>query len=159
MCIKSAGEPLMGYYILFFLKPEPMNRFLSGTLLEDDVRADDLIDPTAANYSRQKDAHICVFASKRHSSLFTVDLLWHLLGRIVYLSKFGALSRIYAEATTAEGEQMLRRFNFVLAPHQSHSGDPLFECRLTSDVIAQWQKWYSQRSFAQPAASPSLVLV
>ena len=139
MCIKSAGEPVMGYYILFFLKPESMNRFLSGELLEDDVRAADLNNPTAANYSRQIDAHICVFASKRHSSMFTVDLLWHLLGRVVYLAKFGALSKIYAEATTAEGERILRRFNFVPAPHLSHSGDPLFECRLTADVIAQWQ--------------------
>lgn len=151
MCIKIPGESVMGYYILFLLKPESMRRFLAGELLEDDVRAADLIEPTADNYSQQTDAHICVFASKRPFSLFTVDLFWHLLGRIGYMAQIGSLSTIYAEATTDEGERLLKRFKFEPSYNPYHKGDPLFQLRLTPATIRQWQQCYTDRSFSQPA--------
>lgn len=158
ICIKSKDEPVMGYYILFLLKPESMKRFLSGELLEDDVRSSDMLEPTPENFKNQRDAHICVFASKRHASLFTADLLWHLLGRIIYLAEFGNLSKIYAEATTVEGERILKRFKFQPAQGISHNGDPLFETTITPEKLAQWHHWYAERSFAQ-TTTPAPVFV
>lgn len=153
MCIKVPGEEVMGYYILFFLKPASMQRFLSGELLEDDICASDLIQPTADNYSHQTDVHICVFASKRHFSLFTVDLLWHLLGRIVYLGQFGRISRLYAEATTPEGQRILERFKFKPCHNPDYKGDSLFQLTVTPAIIKQWQEKYTQRSFSYPVGS------
>lgn len=149
MCFKFAGESIMGYYILFFLTTQSMERFLSGELLEDDVRASDLIKPLADQYAVQGDAHICVFASKRQSSLFTVDLLWHLIGRILYLAEYGSLRKLYAEATTEEGERILRRFKFELYDLPGHKGDPLLQLNLNSATVRQMKEWYTNRSFCQ----------
>jgi hypothetical protein len=158
ICIRAAGEPVMGYYILFFLKPESMKRFLAGELLKDDVRASDLTDPTINNYARQEDAHIGVFESTQQYSFFTVDLFWHLLGRIVYLAKFGRLSKIYAEPVTQEGQRILKLFNFEPAKNHNHNANRLFECKLTPEIIGQWEQCCARRSFIQPVTAPPPVL-
>lgn len=152
MCIKGTDGLMIGYYILLFLKQESMKRFLSGDLLEDDIHTSDLIEPTVDNYQRQQNAHICVFASKRHSSLFTIDLLWHLVGRIIYLAKYGNLSTIYAEGTTCEGEHILKRFKFEQVQNVDHKGDTLFKVQLTPEIIQSWQQCYARRSFVMPTS-------
>jgi hypothetical protein len=149
MCIKDADGSFMAYYILFFIKREALSSFLIGGLLEDDVISSDLIEPDPANYSKQEALHVCCFAARWHASMFTVDLVWHLIGRILHLAVTGSLSRIYAEAATANGQAFLKRFGFKRVYPDRAQGDPLFELRLTSTVLHEWEYRYKFRTFCR----------
>ncbi len=151
MCIKEKDASFMAYYIIFFLKPAALDAFLTGNLLEDDIQHTDLATPSSEVYLEQSELHICVFASRMHASMFTVDLLWHLIGRILDLAINGCLSTIYAEAATKEGQAFLARFGF--SPCYRAVGDPLFQLKFDLKILHEWERKYRLRSFCRDSSN------
>jgi hypothetical protein len=148
MCIRDTAGSFMAYYLVFFPKPQALKDYLAGHLAEDDIRASDLVEPLPEMYSKQEVIHLCVFASRLHASLFTVDLLWHLVGRFLKLATSGRLSTIYAEASTSEGQLMLLRFGFKRMSMR-HKGTPMFELNISPSVIKEWDRRYVLRTFCR----------
>jgi hypothetical protein len=156
MCIKDAGSSFMAYYIIFFLKPSALKAFLKGDLMEDDITPANLGKLFCGTYTRQESLHVCVFASRSHASMFTIDLLWHLVGRILELAVTGFLSTIYAEAATPSGQAFLRRFGFQPINQRRAQGDPLFELKLSPAILREWEERYRLRTFCRSSTNGPL---
>jgi hypothetical protein len=147
MCIKETGHPFMAYYLILFLKPQSMKDYLAGDLLEHQIAPDHLVSPSRSVYVKHETAHICTFASRIHASMFTVDLLWHLIGRLLDLATTGRLSTIYAEPETIEGQALLDRFGFV--PVRGRKGKAVLELKLTPVILREWGRRYRLRTFCR----------
>jgi hypothetical protein len=152
MCIRDSAGSFMAYYLILFLKPQALKNYLAGDLSEIEITANDLIEPSPEVYAKQEAVHLCVFASRLHASLFTVDLLWHLVGRLLTLATSGYLSTVYAEPSTSEGQLMLLRFGFKRISMRRR-GNPVFELNVSPALIREWERRYQLRTFCrQPFA-------
>ena len=148
MCIREPGEPFLAYYLIMFLKPEALQKYLVCDLGEIDISSDELLEASPEVYAKQTEMHICVFASRTHASMFTVDLLWHLIGRLLNLAINGRLSTIYAEIATGDGKILVERFGFQLI-RETSSGGLLYKLQPSLAVLREWEWRYKHRTFCK----------
>ncbi len=148
MCIKELGQSFLAYYLIMFLKPQAMQNYLAGDLLEVDIASQHLLVPSPEIYAQQDNLHICVFASRTHATVFTIDLLWHLIGRLLDLAINGRLHTIYTEIATAEGKVLVRRFGFQLI-RQTSSGGLLYKLQPSLAMVREWEWRYQHRTFCK----------
>jgi hypothetical protein len=148
MCIKEPGQPFLAYYLIMFLKPEWMQKYLTGELIEVDIKPEHLLEASSEVYAEQDNVHITVFASRTHASVFTFDLLWHLIGRLLDLAVNGRLSTIYAEIATNDGKILVEKFGFQLI-RQTSSGGLLYRLEPSVAMLREWEWRYKQRTFCK----------
>lgn len=148
ICIKEPGQSFLAYYLILFLKPEAMQKYLAGDLLEIDIAPEHLLEPSAGVYAMQEVLHICVFAARTHATMLTVDLLWHLIGRLLNLAINGRLHTIYAEIATNEGKILVERFGFQLI-RQTKTGGLLYKLQPSLAMVREWEWRYKQRTFCK----------
>ncbi len=152
VCIKEPGQSFLAYYLLMFLEPQAMQDYLAGDLTEVEIAPKHLLAPSDEIYAQQDNLHICVFASRTHATMFTVDLLWHLIGRLLDLAINGRLHTIYAEIATNDGKTLVERFGFQQI-RQTSSGGLLFKLQPSLAMVREWEWRYQHRTFCKAPLS------
>ena len=152
ICIKEPGKPFLAYYLMMFLKPEAMQAYLAEDLSEVDIEPAHLVEPSIEVYAQQDTMHICVFAARGHASIFTVDLVWHLMGRMLDLAVNGRLNTVYAEIATIDGKILVERFGFKFIK-ELKTGGTLYQLKASPAMIREWEWRYKLRTLCKSPVS------
>lgn len=116
-CLTASNGEVQGYFDIFPLKDAFLEKFIEGDLTEDALTSDDILAPSESLFCCQLYlGGIAVkspntFVGSRNAAI----LLW---GILKYLKSFYPGNRarmLYALGSTAEGESLLKKFNFTLS--------------------------------------------
>lgn len=116
VCLITSTQEVVGYFDVLPLTSTFMNNFLSGRMIEKEIRPSDILPRQHASRSRKlylggvavRDPDM--FIGRRHASI----LVWGLLKYIDTYYPPTVHRQLYALAATDEGERLLRRFGFCL---------------------------------------------
>lgn len=101
---------LLGYYSMLPLTQDTLNKFITGTLREKDIRSDDILDEKAM-FKSSKMYFFSIVMNRKFPRL-TKELIFNAVETILDYKSKGKLEKIYATAASEEGEKLLIRFGF-----------------------------------------------
>jgi hypothetical protein len=139
ICLLDRSRCVRGYFDVFPLRQDFMSLFVEGRVGEQDIRREHILQPREA---KKADAlyvgGIAVPECRSHEGRkHAAMLVWGLCKYLEHFYPTPPVRHLYAEATTKEGERLLRKFRFELVAGPNGRRDPyaLYRTSIDDDLL------------------------
>jgi hypothetical protein len=141
VCLLDDSREVVGYFDILPLRSSFVDAFLSGRVVESQIGPDDILAPQhGTRCQRLYLGGIAVYDPRSHKGKRHADMLvWGLLKYIRYYYSLNRDRKLYAVASSAAGERLLKNFGFTVSCPSSARLDShnMYALTLTDEILSE----------------------